>query len=113
MTQHRKPCRECPFRRVSLKGWLGAASPEEFISIAESDAHMPCHCRVDYEDPNWQALVLAAPMCAGRAQYFRNQCKMPRANPALAELVRSMEPDHKVFRFRSEFLAHHGSKYQP
>lgn len=105
--QHRTPCGECPFRRASAPGWLGAAEPEQFIATAESDLRMPCHTQVDYESRNWEAQARRAPQCAGRAAYLRNRCKMPRDHD-LADFVRSVERNPDVFATVKEFLDHHG-----
>ena len=39
----KKPCRDCPFRKDSLKGWLGK---ERMTSILESDSFV-CHKKTD------------------------------------------------------------------
>ena len=31
------PCDECPWRRISMPGWLGPMSPEEWVALAQSD----------------------------------------------------------------------------
>lgn len=41
----KKPCKNCPFRKDSLKGWLGE---ERITEILESDSFV-CHKTVDYE----------------------------------------------------------------
>ena len=46
------PCAECPFRRKSLQGYLGANDVAEFVLAAEGgQSPMPCHMEVDYERP--------------------------------------------------------------
>jgi len=42
------PCKECPFRRRSLPGYVGASTPTEFISTTQADVAMPCHMSVDW-----------------------------------------------------------------
>lgn len=74
----KKPCRECPFRKTSLPGWLGRATPEGFIDTVMADHRMPCHLEVDYEDPEWKAQAAVAPECAGAADFFANICKVSR-----------------------------------
>lgn len=107
MGQHKTPCIECPFRRKSAPGWLGADTPEGFIATSEAEFRMPCHMHVDYEDDNWEELAAEAPQCAGRAIHFKNRCKMPR-NPEIAGLVREVERNvEDVFMFPQEFIDHH------
>ena len=47
------PCGKCPFRRASLPGWLGRATPESFIVEISMERPLPCHPTIDYEDPAW------------------------------------------------------------
>ena len=90
--QHTKACSDCPWRRDSLKGWLGGHSPEEFVHIAHSDTRYDCH-------------TLKGQQCAGMAIYRRNTCK--RVDPPLLTLP----ADHEhVFSNRREFLGHHELK---
>jgi hypothetical protein len=109
--QHTKPCSQCPWRRKSAAGWLGASTAEEFVAQGESDIRMPCHTHVDYEREDWAAQAMLAPQCAGRAVYLRNKCKVPR-DPILASFVRTCLPDKEVFSWPHEFIAHH-TKFSP
>lgn len=105
--QHTTACNQCPWRRTSAPGWLGASTPEQFLAQAESETRMPCHCTVDYSRADWEAQVQAKPRCAGHAAYLRNRCKMPQ-DPSLAEFVRSVDRDPEVFGRPEQFLEHHG-----
>lgn len=107
MTQHTKPCNECPWRKTSAPGWLGASTPEQFLAQSEAGIKMPCHCAVNYERADWEEQSATAPRCAGHAIYLRNRCKMP-TEPGLAAFVRTVEPDRdNVFGNGVEFLTHH------
>lgn len=106
--QHKKPCGECPFRRKSLPGYLGANDVSDFSSMAMSEQHMPCHSLVDYEDDNWQTEQEQVEGCAGRSIMWRNQCKLPHPNSP----VPLLEPDKEtVFSNIREFTQHHTKKY--
>lgn len=87
--QHTTPCSDCPWRRDSLNGWLGGASPQEWIQVAHADVVVPCH-------------TLNGAQCAGIAVYRANVCKMayePNLKlPANRELV---------FALPVQFLEHH------
>lgn len=107
MTQHTKPCKECPWRKNSAPGWLGASTPEQFLAQAESEIKMPCHCAVNYEREDWETQALHAPRCAGHAVYLKNRCKLPR-NRELSAFVNSVEPSAEVFTRPEQFLSHHG-----
>lgn len=99
------PCNECPFRRVSLPGYLGAATPDDFIAVATyGETPMPCHKEVNYESKNWEKLMLRARQCTGHAIYLGNTCKDPRNKE-----VYTMPADHAlVFSTPVQFIEHHG-----
>lgn len=110
-----KPCSQCPFRKKSLPGWLGAATPEEFIGATMEDGLMPCHKTVNYDKPDWKWAMLAPQSkvqhCAGARIFFRNQCKVSR-NDYYVEakrlgMITEVEPSDDVFKNKHEFLAHH------
>lgn len=107
MSQHTTPCSQCPWRRASAPGYLGASTPEQFLAQAESETRMPCHCTVDYERADWQEQVQTKPRCAGHAAYLRNRCKQPR-DQGLADFVRQVDRNPDVFTRPEEFLRHHG-----
>jgi hypothetical protein len=106
--KHKTPCKECPFRRASTPGWLGASTPEEFMASARSGAEMPCHSSIDYEQSDWRTKQYPkAPLCAGSLIFLKNSCTLPR-DPALAASVKAVEGDREtVFNWPHEFLAHH------
>jgi hypothetical protein len=87
--QHTTPCSDCPWRRDSLNGWLGGASPEEWIQAAHSDEVVPCH-------------TLKGAQCAGIAIYRANTAKLPYPPNLTLPADRK-----KVFSWRTEFLEHH------
>lgn len=102
-----KPCKECPFRRASGAGYLGDSSPERFIFATMLDEKMPCHCTINYEDPNWKERFEAGEIgkeCAGAATFFANLCKVSRDKTRLR-----LAPSDEVFKTPSEFVAHHRS----
>lgn len=104
-----QPCGACPFRRDSPAGWLGEETPKGFMQTTMNDVAMPCHCTIDYEDPDWKANFVAngkAEHCAGAIIFYSNICKLSRdrERPIL-------EADHdNVFSSQAEFLDHHNRK---
>lgn len=109
------PCRECPFRRAAPNGYLGAASPDSFISSTlTTEVGMPCHLTVDYEDTDWKAsMETAAHRCRGSLIFLKNSCKLPRT-PEYSAAVRETAADREtVFANAMEFLAHHKAPIQP
>jgi hypothetical protein len=100
--QHTTPCKQCPWRRNSAPGWLGASEPGEFLAQSDANIRMPCHVHVDYERPDWEKQIKTAPQCAGRAVFQANRCQLPA--PANLKLP----PDREaVFQWPHEFVAHH------
>lgn len=109
------PCNDCPYRRDSARGWLGAETdPEVFVSAALSDfmanpadIGYPCHLAIDYSDPDWKTTQLPdADLCAGALIMAANNYKLPR-QPERAEAVRAVKQSPAVFRYADEFIAHH------
>lgn len=116
----KKPCNDCPFRRVATRGWLGNGDPDYFVSAALADEFggdhcegnyaEPCHQTVDYGE-GWEDRLAEAEVCVGAAIFYRNvdQFKMPR-DPDRSDLIRSVKPDHEaVFSTADEFVEHHSS----
>jgi hypothetical protein len=107
--QHTTPCRQCPFRRTALPGWLGGSEPEDFCAMAQSEVRMPCHRSlrdgVDYSVAHLPGKPeYPAPQCAGRAIFWSNQFKAQRPGSNLLVLP----ADHQsVFSSSQEFLSHH------
>lgn len=99
----KKPCKECPWRKDSIGGWLGASTPVEFLQQSEAETQMPCHLHVDYESAAWQDEALTAPQCAGRAVHFANRCKRPES-PDLLVLPADRDA---VFSNPQDFIDHH------
>jgi len=104
-----------------LPGWLGAATPEDFIESTLSDEMMPCHPTVDYENPDWQEEMLSPDSnvqhCAGARIMYRNQCKRSKnvdfMRAEIAGAVAEVHPSAAVFRTKQEFLDHHTRKPTP
>lgn len=107
----KKPCNQCPFRRRSLPGYVGADTPEHFIATTLSDVAMPCHSTIDYEDPDWEDSLAAdgsARHCAGAAILFANKFKLSRdrTRPSLPADTKN------VFKNEVEFLDHHSAAHK-
>jgi hypothetical protein len=100
MSQHKTPCKECPWKRSSCTGWLGGElAPEEWVELAHNDSVVPCHLKPPAQ-------------CVGVAIYRANTCKSPRDKLALRMpadrdlvFVRRIEGGELV----EEFVDHHRS----
>lgn len=102
-----KPCSDCPFRRKSMPGWLGASAPERFIGSIMTELPLPCHQTIDYDgDPSWKEKWEAqeiGSICAGALILSANLCKMPRDR----EFPRMKSDREQVFATPNEFIDHH------
>ena len=100
------PCDQCPFRRKSPAGWLGAATPASFIVEISMERPLPCHPTIDYDDPNWLEKwnrQEIGRICAGSLIMAANMCKRPR-DPEFPRLPRDASA---VFATHLEFIEHH------
>lgn len=89
MKQHTSPCFDCPWRRNSLRGWLGDKDARYWLSVAHSDVINHCHMH-----PSAQ--------CAGMAIYRANVSKFPYGKMLDLPVNLSL-----VFASPAEFCSHH------
>lgn len=99
----RQPCKECPFRRDSARGWLGGYDgPEHFLAVHyHAEERNPCHLSIDYETDRetWDPEA-----CVGQVVMFKNSYKLPRG----WEMPEAISADADAcFRWSHEFVAHH------
>ncbi len=101
-----KQCKECPFRKSSLAGYLGEASynPHEFLSTTENDP-IPCHMAVDWEKEDGIDKQYKTP-CIGSLKFLKNTMRIPR-NPEYAKLLKGITKDETVFEKKADFINHH------
>ena len=111
----KKPCRECPFKKTSLPGYLGEASydPQSFLQTIDHNL-IPCHLAVDWEDDFKDPEQIAKNQpCIGALQFLKNSCKLPLAARSLNkynELLKATEGSDEVFQWPHEFIQHHSKK---
>jgi hypothetical protein len=105
------PCARCPWRRTSMRGYLGADNPVHFYwQSITAEGMMPCHEQIDYSDPEWVDTQLPnVDLCAGTLIYFRNHHKGPRRH-VLARAVDAVKSSSAVFSRPTEFFRHHMPK---
>jgi hypothetical protein len=105
--KRRNPCKECPFRKNSAPGYLGADYPEHFLEMTMRDADMPCHMDIDYSKKDWlEKQEPDAPLCVGAMQFQNNNMKLSR-NPEVAAAQHALGTSPHVFTRPEEFLIHH------
>lgn len=78
-----KPCLECPFRKKSLPGWIGAhSSIHEIIDIVDRGQKFPCHLLTNAamerqeargEERDFERACNSAPHCVGALAFLANK----------------------------------------
>lgn len=92
--QHKKPCVDCPFGRIALKGWI-PEPPLAWLERAHGEGRFECHTT--------KTSAGDARQCAGAAIFRANVCKSPR-DPSLLVLPSNTK---LVFSTSQEFYDHH------
>jgi hypothetical protein len=96
---HKKPCKECPFRKNALKGYFGGHPMNSYVDPVESGLPTSCHKHdKGINDPETK-------LCAGALGVIKND---PNIEPwdhikGLEEKVNSEE----VFTSIAELREHH------
>jgi hypothetical protein len=101
----KKPCSDCPFRKIAGPGWLGGGSPESFIDCINHDEPLPCHQTIDYTDHGWKDKWVKqkiGSMCAGALHLQNHMCKSPRD-----KTFPKLGPNADVFDRALDFVRYH------
>lgn len=80
MKQHKRMCRECPFRANALPGWLGNNAPEYWHHLIHSGGEIACHMAVgkmERDGEEQDVIDATAPLCVGSVRYRHSVCKSP------------------------------------
>lgn len=89
------PCKDCPFRKDSLKGWLGSERAKE---IAESDSFV-CHKTTKGKTEDRK-------QCAGHMLLVGDNSSFVRLASRLRIPI-DLRGRELVFNDKSEFIDHH------
>lgn len=92
----RKPCAECPYRKDSMKGWLGKYRADELVNDTDS---FTCH---KTKDSDKQGLK----QCAGHMLLLGNENAFVRILKAQGEKV-NLKGRTLVFDNKQDFIDHH------
>ncbi len=104
MSQHKIPCKGCPFRKDTKPGNLGGSSPLVYIGQSILPWWLPCHSAYDATKNPKQQDPAACAQCAGAAIYRSN---IGVADLLPRHLLTLPEDTDRVFAAPEEFLAHH------
>lgn len=103
--KHTSPCKECPWRKNSLQGFLGGNSAEQYADHLQFNVIPECHLHSTYEDDETGELVEGV-LCAGALATSANACILPRyAEQAEAREVVGKRED--CFQHHRDFFRYH------
>ena len=78
MSDEKKPCRECPFSKSTMPGWLGSYDDtSQLHALVSNEDRMPCHLPIDYETSADELAMQErrGETCVGYLAYSRNTAK--------------------------------------
>lgn len=100
------PCKECPFRKASLKGWLGGISAKKTHDLVLDEANFACHMTRKKSEAQMSR-------CKGSQLFLIHHCKLPRKNEPLMAALSETKKEVKLMRHNLndylgfDFLEHH------
>jgi len=104
----RAPCPKCPFRKGSLRGWLGPWQLEELL-IHIGRGLFPCHLTIKEDDMSTSDPELRG--CAGMVIFLNNKLERSRhpINAYHQGLVKNVPQAIKesIFGTAEQFRTHH------
>lgn len=116
-TACRVQCPQCPFRKTSMRGWLGAYDAGSVFSSIWRNMPFFCHPKIDYEDPEWEAQAMKdGKLCLGGLVFAKRIMSpmradaYPETDPEVltARVLHQDRTDVECMTAR-EFGAHHAT----
>jgi hypothetical protein len=110
--KEKKMCNECPFRKKSIKGWLGPHTAEEMQTMAHSGQGFTCHKEVNamskdgYDD---EEIAHDGQHCVGMIRYRNKICKTSRNEEERSYQNSLKHIDDEPVLDAFTFVDHHGS----
>lgn len=101
---NKRPCTECPWRRDSLRSYLGPHDADEWLAMAHGESQIACHVTIPEGTPEDGSDLHEMTQCAGAAIFRANVFKSPRWATADEHLPRDTDT---VFAWNDEFKDHH------
>lgn len=98
----KQPCKECPFRKTSMRGWLGGLTAKETSDYVLDEADFACHMTRHKEDHLMSR-------CKGSQLFLIHHCKRPKKNEPLSRaLERTRKENHNLSSYLGfDFISHH------
>ncbi len=75
MTGCKKPCKECPYQKGSMRGYFGENDPTYYSHAINREEIVPCHMRSKHTE---EGEVAKAFPCSGLVFSMRKSCKLPK-----------------------------------
>tara|TARA_Y100001973_G_C5127478_1_gene295967 strand:+ start:155 stop:520 length:366 start_codon:yes stop_codon:yes gene_type:complete len=101
--KHKTPCKECPWRKESLQGYLGGHAPEYYADAVANNEVPACHLQDHGPEDDRTAF------CAGALSCMANQAMQPSAmHPGQETAVEAREEVGK----RDDTFWHHALFYK-
>jgi hypothetical protein len=99
--RHKTPCSECPFRKNSMKGFLGGYDLSEYATPAGLGMPTTCH-----QHDHGGAEHPDSRFCAGSCSVIAND---PNIKPiaGYGEIIAKVGPREDTFATMEEFTVHH------
>lgn len=94
------PCDECPFRKNSIPGWLGAETAESTFHHVTNEGDFACH------KTRSKPLSLMS-RCKGSLLFLKKACKSPKYNEELKVALKKEKGDTSNILLVNEFFNHH------
>ncbi len=111
-TPPKQPCKGCPFRRKSLRGWLGPhLNSMEITGRVQLGIKFPCHEQVNAlcdgkRHLDVDAATVEAGHCIGALQMMNNSFALSR-NRAIADQQEEAGTNPDVFEHQGQFADWH------
>lgn len=112
----KRPCKTCPFRTDSLKGWLGKGRAKEILEgITAKDQTFTCHYTTEFHEETGEVIPHSNDQhCAG-AMILLEKYNRPNQLMRIFERLGAYDKDAlamdaPVFDTYEEFVKHHSDK---
>lgn len=114
LTICKKICKECPFRKDSVKGYLDYHQPDDVLNDMNRDIPFSCHLqRKDDPDQNLEELENGTQnVCRGFVATASKSCKQFGQHPYYGQEMRKIqneitEADKDLVMNKWDWLKHH------
>lgn len=106
-TTLKRPCSECPFRKIHMPGWLGPWKAQDIVNFVHRDGGLACHRTVRKDGKDTEGVQA----CAGAAIHMNKSVKCSK-HKDMRELQDKMETAPAdvidgIIKWPHDFIAHH------